>query len=52
MKTNDMNNKLNDVQDMNMQALTPEELEDVTGGGVKEIVAATTLAAMAMTGTQ
>ena len=33
-----------------MKELTPEELEDVTGGGIKEIVAATTLAAMAMTG--
>ena len=34
----------------NMRELNPEELEDVTGGGIREIVAATTLAAMAMTG--
>ena len=34
----------------NMQELNPEELEDVTGGGIREIVAATTLAAMTMTG--
>ena len=33
-----------------MQELNLDELEDVSGGGIKEIVAATTLAAMAMTG--
>ena len=47
MKTNDMNEKL-DLN--NMQEITPEEMEDVAGGGIKEIVAATTLAAMTMTG--
>ena len=47
MKTNNMNDKLNLT---NMQELTPEEMENVAGGGIKEIVAATTLAAMAMTG--
>ena len=34
----------------NYRELTPEELEAINGGGLKEIVAATTLAAMAMTG--
>ena len=32
------------------QELSLDEIEDVNGGGIKEIVAATTLAAMAMTG--
>ena len=47
MKTNDnkQNPEMKDIRE-----LTPEEMEDVTGGGLKEIVAATTLAAMAMTG--
>ena len=44
MKNEDMKN----VE--NIQPLSDDELEDVTGGGIKEIVAATTLAAMAMTG--
>ena len=33
-----------------MNELSLDEMEDVNGGGIKEIVAATTLAAMAMTG--
>ncbi|MBR1560918.1 MAG: hypothetical protein IJ646_11820, partial [Clostridia bacterium] len=44
MKKNMENKKLEAVE------LTDEELDDVAGGGLKEIVAATTLAAMAMTG--
>ena len=44
MKKNVENKELEAVE------LTDEELEDVAGGGLKEIVAATTLAAMAMTG--
>ena len=42
------NNEMN--KDLEMNELSIEEMEDVTGGGIKEIVAATTLAAMAMTG--
>ena len=36
--------------DVTMNELSLEEMDDVNGGGIKEIVAATTLAAMAMTG--
>lgn len=40
-----------DIKNPNgFQELNDDELEDVAGGGIKEIVAATTLAAMAMTG--
>ena len=37
-------------EELNAQELSLEDMEDVTGGGLKEVVAATTLAAMAMTG--
>ena len=43
-----MNGKLN-AMDSEMRDLTPEELEQVEGGGMKEILAAVTLAAMAAT---
>jgi len=47
---NNRNNNRNNINPAEMQVLTSEALENVSGGGVKEIVAATTLAAMAMTG--
>ena len=48
MKTN--NNAHVNENDVAINELSLEEMEDVNGGGIKEIVAATTLAAMAMTG--
>ena len=44
-----MNDNEKKLQPDNMRELDPEMLEDVTGGGVKEIVAGVTLAAMTMT---
>jgi len=45
-----MNNENEKNKGVEMNELSLEEMEDVTGGGLKEVVAATTLAAMAMTG--
>ena len=45
-----MNNENAMNKDVDRRELSLEELEDVNGAGLKEIVAATTLAAMAMTG--
>ena len=46
MKMNNMNDR---NMDKDMRELTPEELEQIEGGGMKEILAAVTLAAMAAT---
>ena len=45
-----MNNENAMSKEYEMNELSLEEMQDVNGGGLKEIVAATTLAAMAMTG--
>ena len=45
MKTNDMNNNPVDIRELN-----DAELENINGGGIREIVAATTLATMVATG--
>ena len=47
MKANEMNDK---IDPRGLQELSAEELEEVSGGGVREIVAAATLAAMTVTG--
>jgi|GEM_PF-6497116 len=44
------NDKNMNVNPENAREMDLDELEEVSGGGIKEIVAATTLAAMAMTG--
>ena len=45
-----MNNENAMSKEYEMNELSLEEMQDVNGGGLKEIVAATTLTAMAMTG--